>query len=119
MLLVASFSFCDREQNVAFLTRAASRQMPIRRRFGAFIGQVAAPAAQLLRRYSPWKVVDISTFGQHYSGMFLCWPRRAGASASAWVSLLRVCAGSIFSSTAPISMALSTPPVIFSCSAAS
>ena len=28
--------------------------------------------------------------------MFLCRPRRAGASASAWVSSLRVCAGSIF-----------------------
>ena len=54
-----------------------------------------------------------------YSGMFLCRPRRAGASASAWVSMLRVCAGSIFSSTTPISMALSTPPAIRSCSAAS
>ena len=51
--------------------------------------------------------------------MFLCRPRRAGASASAWVSLLRVCAGSIFSSTTPISMAESTPPAIRSCSAAS
>ena len=54
-----------------------------------------------------------------YSGMFLWRPRRAGASASAWVILLRVCEGSIFSSTTPMSMAESTPPAIRSCSKAS
>jgi hypothetical protein len=47
VLLMASFSFCDREQNVAFLARASLRQVPIHRGFGAFIGQVLAPAAQL------------------------------------------------------------------------
>jgi len=47
VLLVASFSFCDRKQNVAFLAGASLRQVPIHRRFGAFIGQVLAPAAQL------------------------------------------------------------------------
>ena len=56
---------------------------------------------------------------QPYSGMFLCRPRRGGASASAWVSALRVWAGSILSSTTPISIAESTPPAIRSCSAAS
>ncbi|CFE39676.1 Uncharacterised protein [Mycobacterium tuberculosis] len=34
------------------------------------------------------------------------------------MSLLRVCAGSIFSSTTPMSSALSTPPAMRSCSAA-
>ena len=61
----------------------------------------------------------VSGTGGGYSGMFLCRPRRAGASASAWVITLRVCAGSILASTTPISMALSTPPAIRSCSAAS
>ena len=50
--------------------------------------------------------------------MFLCRPRRCGASAIAFVFLLRVCAGSIFSSTTPISIAESTPPAMRSCSAA-
>ena len=50
VLLVASLGFCDREQNVAFLARASLPQVPIHRRFGAFIGQVLAPAAQVMLR---------------------------------------------------------------------
>ena len=62
VLLVASFSFCDREQNVAFLAGASLRQMPIHRGFGAFIGQVLAPAAQLSCGTHPGKGSSNSTY---------------------------------------------------------
>ena len=124
MLLVSSFGVGHSQQDVAFLAGPPLCEAAVHRRLGAFIGEMLSPATQIGRSRLAFGIhLAIIAQGHAaetgYSGMFLCRPRRCGASARACVSLLRVCAGSIFSSTTPISIAESTPPAIRSCSAAS
>src|SRR5690606_1472092 len=48
VLLVTPFGLGEPEKDLALLTGSARRQVPVDRALGAFVGQVAAPAADLL-----------------------------------------------------------------------